>query len=83
MKVIMLTAALVLGGCATHEARVAEPRNAATSSAVATGQPRAMESDVDTTRITSAEIRAETPPKPAPVPKSQQAPPQQPQGAGW
>ena len=69
----MLLALLALGaGCATTAARP-EPKNAASSSAITTGQPRATDDDVSTTRTTAAEIRAEQPKRP-PAPGQAPAP---------
>ena len=69
MKATIFAAAavLALAACQTTSA-TAHPKNAASSSAVTTGQPRATDEDISTTRTTSAEIRAEQPPKPAPEP---------------
>jgi hypothetical protein len=59
---------LALASCASQPNAQRLP-NAATSSGVTTGQPRAMEDDPAATQITSAEFRNENAPKAAPAPK--------------
>ncbi|HEY1958142.1 MAG TPA: hypothetical protein VGH28_21125 [Polyangiaceae bacterium] len=67
-------ALVLVAGCA---ATAPAPKNAATSSALTTGQPRATDDDISTTRTTSAEIRAEQPPpKPVPEPRDKKGGPE-------
>jgi len=65
--IISCVATLALAACATTTQPA--PKNAATSSAHATGQPRTTDEDVSWTSTTSAEIRAEQQPQPKAAPE--------------
>lgn len=74
---MVVLATLALAGCA-RGTPPQNPSNAATSSGVSAGQPRAMDEDTTgTTQTTSAEIRAEQEqaPKVSPEPDKKRAPP--------
>ncbi len=75
MKAIAYCAVVLLAGCA-HQVHVAKPpppvrMSPATSSAVVTGEPRAMDGeDPATVETTGAEIRSQEP-RPAPEPRDE------------